>query len=228
MNPSLDEMVQLVELKSQQGPVIELYGLRKIIYEREEDLLGLLNNIHRPIDSAPAEDSGAHSTSALTNIFEHLPVDEIDASESALDLYEADEEVAHDSSSDGEDEYFIPDTEIPKDIHVAHSDEEIDAASQLQKLCRVAIERKTLSEDAGVEGATYRYLQLCVQKTKEMTIRYRLRFLCFVPPLLASLDTLQALVLAKRSELAKRISSGKIAHGQLDEVCSIQSRTRYV
>ena len=66
--------------------VIESYGLRTTIYETEEDLLGPLNDIHRPIDCAPAEDNGTHPTSALTNILEHFPVDEIDAYDSALDL----------------------------------------------------------------------------------------------------------------------------------------------
>jgi len=228
MDSSLDGMVQLLKLEYLRGPVTEVVGLRKLIYKREEDLLSLLNDEPQTIDNPPVEGSGAPSTSTLTNIFELLPVDEIDASESALDPDEADEEVAHDSSLDSEDEYFIPDTELPKDIPVAHSSEEIDAASKLQKLCRVAIERKTLSEGAGVEGAIYRYLQLCIEEKKEMTISYRLRFLCFVPPLLASLDTLQALALAKRSELAKRIGSGKIVHGQLDEVCSTLGRIRYV
>ncbi|KAF8885252.1 hypothetical protein CPB84DRAFT_1788531 [Gymnopilus junonius] len=209
----LDEMVQIFHSERVQYPIRDVFGLRRIVYTKQEDLIDLLSESSCTIAQFDKDVPQTLTSETLTT--DTVPLEE----EQEDDL----------SSSEGygeaADTDAIPEVEIPEDVHGGHSEEEIAAALLLQSFCRKVLQRKHSDNEPGLDGDIYRwslqyskYTPLCLNRS------YKMRMLCFLPLLQASLQPLLALLLARKKELNKMLTSEDVKHEQLDEVGLTLSR----
>ena len=211
----LDEMVELLHEPRTQFPVHKIFALRRVVYKSQEEILNLLR---RPSLGSMVFDSdhfeiGLDSASAIevegigANHFEdeHIPSLE-----------------EHPGESAEEDPNFIPQTEIPEDIYVGHSEREIATASVLQKMYRIAKEKRRRLGKAGLEGGLHRwfkeYLDALQPSMGQGFPRYKPWFLGPLPHILASLDVVQVQVSTKKAEFKGMLLDKTFNHQLLDEV----------
>jgi hypothetical protein len=224
----LEEMVELLHEPRTQFPVREIFGLRRVVYESQEEILNLL----RRSSLAPMtldSDSAAHPQSNMlsengigtaVSVAGATEVEGISANSIEDEHIPSLEE--HPGESVGEDPNFIPRTEIPDDVYVRHSEEELAAVSVIQRICRIAMERRRRLDKAGLEGGVHRcfkeYLHTFQPSMGQEFPRYKPWFLGPLPHILASLDAIQVLVSTKKAELKGMLLDEKINHQLLDEV----------
>jgi hypothetical protein len=223
----LDEMVELLHESRTQFPVHEIFGLRRVVYKSQEEILHLLRRSSLASMTFDSH-SAAHPQSNMlsengvgtaVSIAGPTEVEGINANSIEDEHIPSLEE--HPGESVEEDPNFIPRTEIPDDVYVRHSEEELAAISVIQRIYRNAMERRRRLDKAGLEGGVHRcfkeYLH-AFQPSLGQGFPYQPWFLGLLPHILASLDAIQVLVSTKKAELKGMLLDEKINHQLLDEV----------
>ncbi|KDR68695.1 hypothetical protein GALMADRAFT_146049 [Galerina marginata CBS 339.88] len=207
-NSPVDELVQLFFSDLLRFPVCQVSGLpRRLVYTNQEDILPLLKGKLSDQSRTP---SPVHPDSNLSHS---------DIEAQMRDEDQDDDDQGIDDVDIGEDQNFIPETEIPEELYRGHSEEELSAASLIQRKCRIVLERRRLFENPGLEGAIRRWFVLCSKNFQEgRSPSYKIRFLCFIPPLLCSLEALHAAALKKKIKLRKRLRPDSVGSEPLEEV----------
>jgi hypothetical protein len=223
----MDEMVELLHKPCTQFPVPDIFGVRRVVYESQEEILSLLRrsglasatfdlNSEDHLASSMFSENDVGTTvstpgatevegTTANDIDEHIPSPLDENPEDLVD----------------EDPNFIPRTEIPEDVYVGHSEREIAAVSFIQKVYRITMARKHRLDKPGLEGGVHRYFREYLGTFQPSmgqgpTPRYKPWYLGPLPHILASLDAIQLLVSTKKAELKKMLSN--IDHELLDEV----------
>lgn len=224
----LDEMVELLHEPRTQFPVHEIFALRRVVYKSQEEILNLLRrsdlaSMTFHSDSADHPQSDMRSENGVgtaVSIADATEVEGISANSIEDEHIPSLEE--HPEESVEEDPNFIPQTEIPDDVYILHSEKELATVSVVQRIYRITMERRRRLNKGGLEGGVHRcfteYLDAFQPSMGQGFPRYKPWFLGLLPHILASLDAIQVLVSTKKAELKAMLSDEKINHQLLDEV----------
>ena len=224
----LDEMVQLLQSDRIQSPVHEILGLRRVTYSMTEEIPSLLADLssqHLTSPQMPPSDLSCGNTPVGAN----ADLEEKNAEDGHVDALNEVNEILSDQEE--EDPNFIPRTDLPEVVHVRHSEDEMHAATVIQRAYRKVLEQRRLRNKTGSEGQNRFYFHLCWKKVREekrKSDKYTQAFLGLLPLLLSSLDSAELLTMAKKREMKKYFVRGNnLKHESLDEVSSILNRIPY-
>jgi len=225
----LDEMVELLHEPRTQFPVHEIFALRRVVYKSQEDILNLLRRtslVSITFDSGSVAHSQSNTLSengvgTAVPIASATEVEEISANSIEDEHIPSLEEQP--GGSVEEDPNFIPRTEIPDDVYVGHSEEELAAIPVIERIYQISMERRRRLDKAGLEGGVHRYFREYLDAFQPSMgqgdfPRYKTWFLGPLPHILASLDAIQVLVSTKKAELKGMLLDQKTNHQLLDEV----------
>ena len=222
---SLDEMVELLQSDLIQSPVHEIFGLRRVTYTTTEEIPSLLANLPSPhLSSSQIPPSDLSSGNSPVGV--NVDLEEENAEDDHIDALNEANEILSDQEE--EDPDFIPQVELPEDIHARHSEDEIHAATKIQRAYKRLLELRQLRNQTSLKGRNHFYFHLCWKKVREENRKsdeYTQAFLGPLPHLLSSLDYAEHLTMAKKCEMKKQLVRAK--HETLDEISSILSRIPY-
>ena len=157
----LDEMIQLLQSDRIQSPVHEIFGLRRVIYSRTEEIPALLADLpsqHRSSSTLPSDLPSGNKSAMGVDVDLEGENDHVDA------LNEVDEICYDDKEQDPD---FIPQTDLPELIYARHSEDEKLAATVIQRAYREILERRRLRNEPRPEGQNRFYFHLCWKKVRE-------------------------------------------------------------
>lgn len=222
-------MIELLHEPRTQFPVHELFALRRVVYKSQEEILNLLRRsslVSMTFDS----DSAAHPQSNVLSengVGTAVPIASATEVEAISTNSIEDEHIPsleeHPGESVEEDPNFIPRTEIPDDVYVGHSEQELEAIPVIQRIYRIYMERRRRFDKAGLEGGVHRCFREYLDAFQPSmcqgdTPHYKPWFLGPLPHILASLDAIQVLVSTKKAELKGMLLDEKTNHQLLDKV----------
>ncbi|PPQ78819.1 hypothetical protein CVT25_010688 [Psilocybe cyanescens] len=220
---AFDEMVQLFSERVQYR-MHEIYGIRRIVYTKLEDILRLLDAYSNNVSDVCVSNTDSFNSLDVPYVNAEPPISEGDG-----EMLPGEDDVSDGNALDDTDDAdvdpdFIPVIEIPKDVQVGHSHGEITASLVIQKILPNVLAKRRLFKSSGLKGAIYRWYIHCLRAASPGVMShhelcsYKIQYLGFVPVLLGCLDGTRSLIMAKKAEMKGRFRAGTIRHEEMDEV----------
>ncbi|TFK38654.1 hypothetical protein BDQ12DRAFT_96280 [Crucibulum laeve] len=214
-NSSMDEMVRLVDRARVDKPIHPVAGVRCITYKSISEISGLLGTVGSAVEETP---SGISS-----EVGEEL--DNINAYESEpYDDAVVEEGPEFDQTQLNSEEAALEAIEIPSIAFVNPTEEQLRAASIMQKVYKKVLERRQEAPKAGTpEMVLYEQYLKCLEQVEKQGwahCKYRLLFLGPLPNILVCLSVSNKTLLAAKKEAKKYFNVKNVAakHNELDEV----------